>query len=112
MRPGRRSRFLPVEMQTEIIELSQLAATKRAHFGEFLVQQAVLDRFQLFRALQLQDRLPGARLGTCAVALGYVAHELIEQLYLQFLDRDAELETMTTDAFCREPEIVVIYNAG
>ena len=36
---------------------------KEISFGEYLVDQGVLDRFQLFRALQMQDRLPGVRLG-------------------------------------------------
>ena len=53
-------------------------------FGEFLVKHAVLDRFQLFRVLQMQDRIPGTRLGHCAVVLGYVPRELIEQLHSKF----------------------------
>jgi len=97
-------------MQTEIIELRQLALPRRGQFGEFLVEQAVLDRFQLFRALQLQDRVPGTRLGACAVALGYAARERIEQLYLRFLNRDAELDAATTQAFHREPDIEIIYS--
>ncbi len=50
-------------------------------FGEYLVDQGVLDRFQLFRALQMQDRLPGVRLGECAAALGYAPIAAIERLY-------------------------------
>jgi hypothetical protein len=53
-------------------------------FGEFLVLEHVLDRFQLFRALQLQDRLPGVRLGECAAALGYAPISAIERLYERF----------------------------
>src|SRR5262245_51586565 len=53
-------------------------------FGEFLVDQGVLDRFQLFRALQMQDRLPGVRLGECAAALGYAPINAIERLYERF----------------------------
>jgi len=53
-------------------------------FGEFLVEQGVLDRFQLFRALQLQDRLPGVRLGECAAALGHVPILAVERLYERF----------------------------
>jgi hypothetical protein len=53
-------------------------------FGEFLVDQGVLDRFQLFRALQMQDRLPGVRLGECAAALGYAPITAIERLYERF----------------------------
>ena len=97
--------------QTEVIELSKLASPKRAAFGEFLVTARVLDRFQLFRALQHQDRSPGTPLGQCAVALGYVARAQIEQMHAAFslVVRDAELETMTTEAF--EPfqeEIILI----
>lgn len=71
-------------MQTEIIELSKLATPKRGPFGEFLVKHAVLDRFQLFRVLQMQDRIPGTRLGACAVALGYAPRDQIEKLHVQF----------------------------
>jgi hypothetical protein len=57
---------------------------KEISFGEFLVEQGVLDRFQLFRALQMQDRLPGVRLGECAAALGYAPIAAIERLYERF----------------------------
>ena len=60
-------------------------------FGEFLVDQGVLDRFQLFRSLQLQDRAPGVRLGECAAALGYVPILAVERLY----DRFAKLSIVT-----------------
>ena len=53
-------------------------------FGEYLVDQGVLDRYQLFRALQLQDRLPGVKLGECAAALGYAPIGAIERLYQRF----------------------------
>lgn len=53
-------------------------------FGEYLVDQGVLDRFQLFRALQMQDRLSGVRLGECAAALGYAPITVIERLYERF----------------------------
>ena len=99
-------------MQTEVIELSQLAVPRRSPFGEFLVEQAVLDRFQLFRVLQLQDRVPGTRLGHCAVVLGFAARDTIEQLHRRFaqkLDLDAELDAATTTAFQREPEIEIMY---
>lgn len=59
-------------------------------FGEFLVDQGFLDRFQLFRALQMQDRLPGVRLGECAAALGYAPIVAIERLYERF----AQLQTV------------------
>ena len=57
---------------------------KEVSFGEFLVDQLVLTRFQLFRSLQMQDRLPGVRLGECAAALGYAPIAQIEKLYAQF----------------------------
>lgn len=57
---------------------------KEVTFGEFLVDQGVLDRFQLFRALQLQDRVPGVRLGECAAALGYAPILAVEKLYERF----------------------------
>ena len=58
---------------------------KEITFGEYLVDQEVLDRFQLFRALQMQDRLPGVRLGECAAALGYAPINAIERLYERFM---------------------------
>jgi hypothetical protein len=57
---------------------------KEITFGEYLVEQGVLDRFQLLRALQMQDRLPGVRLGECAAALGYAPILAIEKLYAQY----------------------------
>jgi hypothetical protein len=66
---------------------------KEITFGEFLVDQQVLDRFQLFRALQMQDRLPGVRLGECAAALGYAPINAIERLYERF----AQLSTVDVD---------------
>ena len=113
LRPRERRRLLPVEtMQTsatEIIELTKLAAPKRT-FGEYLVTHRVLDRFQLFRALQMQDRHPRARVGSCAVALGYAKRAAIETLHVRFTDAlDAELEAADTEAFIREhePEILI-----
>jgi hypothetical protein len=58
---------------------------KEITFGEYLVDQGFLDRFQLFRALQMQDRLPGVRLGECAAALGYAPINAIERLYERFM---------------------------
>jgi hypothetical protein len=60
------------------------AGLKEITFGEFLVEEGVLDRFQLFRALQMQDRSPGTRLGECAAALGYAPKGAIERLYQRF----------------------------
>ena len=63
---------------------------KEIRFGEYLVEQGAVDRFQLFRAIQMQDRLPGVRLGEAAAALGYVPVWRIEKLYEQF----AQLQTV------------------
>lgn len=57
---------------------------KEITFGEYLVEQGVIDRFQLLRALQMQDRLPGVRLGECAAALGYAPILAIEKLFTQY----------------------------
>src|SRR5580704_5805442 len=57
---------------------------KEITFGEYLVEAQVLDRFQLFRALQMQDRLPGVRLGEAAAALGYAPIGAIEKIYARF----------------------------
>src|SRR5262245_20155719 len=66
------------------------AALQEISFGEFLVEQEILDRYQLFRALQMQDRQPGVRLGECAAALGYAPISAIERLYERF----AEISTV------------------
>ena len=62
-------------------------------FGEYLVNQGVVDRFQLFKALQMQDRLPGVRLGEAAAALGYAPIGAIERLYARF----QQLQTVDVD---------------
>jgi hypothetical protein len=59
---------------------------KQISFGEYLVQAQVLDRFQLFRALQLQDRMPGVRLSEAAAALGYAPIGAIEKIYARFVE--------------------------
>ena len=64
---------------------------KEISFGEYLVEQHRLDRFQLFRALQMQDRHPGVRIGECAAALGFVQISEVEKLYTSF----AQLGTVT-----------------
>jgi hypothetical protein len=64
---------------------------KEISFGEYLVDQGVLDRFQLFRALQMQDRLSGVRLGEAAAALGYAPIGAIERLFERF----QQLNTVT-----------------
>ena len=63
---------------------------KEVSFGEYLVEQGIVSRYQLFRALQMQDRLPGVRLGECAAALGYAPIAQIEKLYAAF----AQLQTV------------------
>ena len=89
-------------METDVIELEQLARPKHANFGEFLVTKRVLDRFQLLRSLQLQDKLPNTRLGQCAVVLGYAPPGAIEALHAQFrrLAGD-DLDDRETEAFVR-----------
>jgi hypothetical protein len=62
-------------------------------FGEYLVDQGVLDRFQLFRALQMQDRLPGVRLGEAAAALGYAPIGAIERFFQRF----QQVQTVTVE---------------
>jgi hypothetical protein len=53
---------------------------KEMTFGEFLVENRVIDRHQLLCALQLQDRNPGARIGECVAALGFLDHAEVEAL--------------------------------
>ncbi len=71
-------------------------------FGEFLVQQQILDRYQLFRVLQLKDKVPGARLGQCAVALGFAPRERVESLHVQFVGDGTDTELVS-----REPIEIV-----
>jgi hypothetical protein len=59
---------------------------REVHFGEFLVEQGLIDRYQLFLALQMQDRKPGIRLGEAAVALGFASTGAIEHLFACFQD--------------------------
>jgi hypothetical protein len=66
---------------------------KEVHFGEYLVEQGLIDRYQLFRALQLQDRKPGMQLGQAVVALGYATTRAIEQMF----DNFQELATIDVD---------------
>jgi hypothetical protein len=57
---------------------------KEMSFGEFLVEQQLVDRFQLFCALQFQDRQPRMRLGECVAALGYASMGAVERTYARF----------------------------
>ena len=53
---------------------------KEMTFGEFLVENRVIDRHQLLCALQMQDKNPGSRLGECVAALGYLHAAEVEAL--------------------------------
>jgi hypothetical protein len=75
-----RSYFEYSQSGVEVVE----DGLKEMTFGEFLVDCGVIDRFQLFRALQLQDRNPAVRLGECAAALGYVPILAVERMYERF----------------------------
>lgn len=66
---------------------------KEVHFGEYLVEQGVIDRYQLFQALQAQDQLPGIRLGEAAVALGFASTGAVEAMF----DRFQGLATIDVD---------------
>ena len=61
------------------------------NFGEFLIEEHVIDRAQLFRALQMQDQHPGVRIGEAAAALGFVPTYEVEKLYRRF----AQLHVVT-----------------
>ena len=50
-------------------------------FGEFLVERQTIDRYQLLRALQMQDKYPAVRVGECAAALGYVQISEVERQF-------------------------------
>ena len=60
------------------------ASLEELLFGEYLVAQGIVDRFQLFKALQLQDRSKGTRLGEAVAALGYAPPGAIERLFGRF----------------------------
>ena len=57
---------------------------REVRFGEYLVEQGLLDRCQLFHALQLQDRTPGLRIGEAATALGFATRGAIERTFARF----------------------------
>ena len=58
---------------------------KEIPFGEYLVEHALINRYQLFRAMQMQDRHPAVRIGECVAALGYLQISEIERAYERFL---------------------------
>lgn len=41
-------------------------------FGEYLVEQHAITRYELLRALQMQDQKPDVPIGECIAALGYM----------------------------------------
>jgi hypothetical protein len=49
-------------------------------FGEFLVENSVLTRTQLFEALREQDRHPGIPLGEVIAYLGYLPYAEVDKL--------------------------------
>ena len=57
---------------------------KEMSFGEYLVENEAIDRYQLFQALQMQDRHPGVFLGECIAALGYIPYSDVEQYLSRF----------------------------
>ena len=81
------------EYSKEGIAFDEDSGLKEISFGEYLVDQGILDRYQLFRALQMQDRLPGVRLGEAAAALGYAPIGAIERVFARF----QELHTVDVD---------------
>jgi hypothetical protein len=93
----------PSPVVTDIIELAKLAHENRRWlpFGEFLVERQVLSRFQLFRLLQYQDRVRGLRIGQCAVELGFIRPDELEELHRCFADHVPDVETLTTAPFHR-----------
>lgn len=59
------------------------------YFGEYLVEQGLIDRFQLFCTLQLQDQMPGLRFGEAAAALGFAPAGDIGRMLEQFQELGA-----------------------
>ena len=64
--------------------MSSRTGSRRSRSASTSSTRACVDRFQLFRALQMQDRLPGVRLGEAAAALGYAPIGAVERLYQRF----------------------------
>ena len=58
---------------------------KELNFGEFLIEERVINRAQLFRALQMQDQHPGVRIGEAVAALGFAPTFEVEKLYRRFM---------------------------
>jgi hypothetical protein len=57
---------------------------KMIPFGEYLVEQGLISRYQLFRAMQMQDRHPAVRIGECVAALGYLQISEVERAVARF----------------------------
>jgi hypothetical protein len=72
--------FESTEPGLEVVE----DGLEEVQFGEYLVEQGLIDRYQLFRALQLQDRVPGVRLGEATAALGFASTGAITRLLYRF----------------------------
>jgi hypothetical protein len=53
-------------------------------FGEYLVDQKVITRSDLFEALQVQDENPGVRLGECLAAMGRLSYAQVETFLRQW----------------------------
>ena len=58
-------------------------------FGEYLVSHELISRYQLFRAIQLQDRHADVRIGECVVALGYLQLTQVEDAYVRYAERSS-----------------------
>lgn len=64
---------------------------RTVQIGQVLLQKGLIEERQLDRAVQLQKRTPGKRLGDILIDLGYVTEEamakaLAEQLHLPYVD--------------------------
>ncbi len=53
-------------------------------FGEYLIEQEVLTREQLFRALSAQDRRPSVPLGEIVAELGFMPAPVVEGFLAEF----------------------------
>ena len=54
-------------------------------FGEFLIENGFISRYQLFRAMQLQDRHPAVKIGECVAALGFMQITEVESAFASFM---------------------------
>lgn len=79
--PNTKSKWISPPTQVASLEALEISDDQ---FGQYLVTRNKLTRYQLFRALQLQDRNPGARIGECAAALGFLPVAQVERLYQDY----------------------------